>query len=482
MSLKQKAIKGVLWSAIQSWGSQAIAFIVFSLLARLLEPKTFGLIAMAGVFLAFIEVFLDQGFSNAIVQRQELEPEHLNTAFWTNLGIGMFMTVLSVATADLIATLFHQPELGSVIRWLSLSFIIRSLSAVQEAILTRNLAFKTLAIRSLIAVIASGVFGVAMALMGFGIWSLVGQKLINSLVQIVVLWWASDWRPKLNFSKKHFQDLFAFGINVIGINVLIFFNRRADDLLIGYFLGPVALGYYTIAYRILLVMIQLLGSVVGQVALPVFAKTQSEPQQMRKAFYQSTHIVSLIAVPVFLGTASLSPELIQICFGEQWLASIPVMQILCFVGIVNSVVSLTGSVIQACGKPSWSFLLGLINTPANLIGFAIGLKWGIIGVATAFSIRGYLFIPFPLLCVRKLIDIKLATYFLQYKNAIIASGLMIGVILASKYFLINLVEIHFYLAICIFMGWLSYTIAIVFLEPQLTQQAISQAKTMFGSQ
>ena len=172
MSLKQKAIKGVIWSAIESWGSRVISFIVFLLLARLLEPKTFGLVALSSVFFAFMQVFLDQGFSQAIIQRKEVDQEHLDTAFWTNISIALLLLGISVAGAGVIANLFKEPQLTPIIRWLSLSFVFGALNSVQSAILSRQLAFKTLSLRTLVATLAGGLVGIVMAFLGFvfGAW------------------------------------------------------------------------------------------------------------------------------------------------------------------------------------------------------------------------------------------------------------------------------------------------------------------------
>ena len=472
MNLKQKAIKGVFWSATQSWGSQAISFLVFALLARLLAPETFGLIALAGVFLAFIEVFLDQGFSTAIIQRQKLEPEHLDTAFWTNLAIGILMTGASISAADLIADFYRQPELAPIIRWLSISFVLRALSAVQEAIFTRNLDFKTLAIRSLIAVIAGGIVGVSMAFMGFGVWSLVGQRLSSSIVQITVLWWASDWRPKFRFSEKHFLELFSFGISVIGINLLEFFNRRSDDFLIGYFLGTVALGYYSIAYRVLLVMIQLLNSVTSRVALPSFSELQQEPKKMRNAFYKVTQLTSLISFPAFMGVAVLSPEIVKCLFGEQWLASVPVMQILAFVGLLHSVYYFHSTVIISMGKPLWKLKLNFISSVINILVFTLVVHWGIVAVAAAYTIRGYLFAPFYDLLVYKLIRVNLSKYFNHYLSSLLGTLAMVFSIFMAKYILQNLFSLPILLSIFILVGIGVYALTILFLEPILIKQTL----------
>ncbi|MFM6081168.1 MAG: lipopolysaccharide biosynthesis protein, partial [Dolichospermum sp.] len=223
-----------------------------------------------------VNLFLDQGFSQAIIQRRELEREHLDTVFWTNVSISALLTFISIASADLIAKFFTQPDLTSVIRWLSLRFLIGSLNNVQVAILQRNLNFKPLAIRSLIATLGGGVIGVSMALMGFGVWSLVCQQLANGIIQVLVLWTSSDWRPRLSFSPKHFRDLFSFGMNVLGINILNFVVTNGDNLLIGYFLGPVPLGYYNLAYRLLTTVAQLFIGVASSTAMPIFSSIQDD--------------------------------------------------------------------------------------------------------------------------------------------------------------------------------------------------------------
>jgi PST family polysaccharide transporter len=479
MNLRQKAVKGVVWSAIQSWGRQAIAFIVFALLARLLAPEVFGLVALAGVFLAFTQVFLDQGFADAIVQREQLDPEHLDTAFWTNLGIGLLLTLLGIAVAGLVADLFEQPQLTPIIRWLSLSFLLRSLSAVQEAIFRRNLAFKALAVRSLMAVVAGGLVGVTMAFMGFGVWSLVGQQLVDSLVQVIVLWLASDWRPRINFSAKHFKELFSFGINVVGINILNFLNTRSDDFLIGYFLGPVALGYYSIAYRLLQIVTQLLIGVINGLAMPVFSRLQGEPEQLRKAFYSAIQLSSLVAFPAFLGLSVLAPELLVVLFGKQWTPSIPVMQILSLVGILYAGFYFNGPILMAVGKPTWSLGLTFVQAVCNVIAFAIAVRWGIVAVSAAYLIRSYLMAPFTVWVVYKAVHIEFATYLRQYAAPLVCSLAIVVAILGTKYFLINLVNSYALLAISIGVGTLIYPITLRLIAPELFGRVIDLVRSAF---
>ena len=229
MELKEKVVKGVFWSGAQTWGARAVSFVVFALLSRLLTPQTFGVVALASLFITFIQTFQDQGFGTAIVQRAELQRSHLDTAFWTNMIFGVTMTLVSIGASGLIAGLFDEPDLAEIVRWLSPVFIFAGLSGVQQAILKRELAFKKLALREILAIVAGGIVGVVLAFLGFGVWSLVAQTLTKRLVGVVVLWGVSDWRPSFRFSKKHFTELFSFGLNIIGTNVLNFLNGHADD-------------------------------------------------------------------------------------------------------------------------------------------------------------------------------------------------------------------------------------------------------------
>lgn len=475
MGLKEKAITGVAWSAIENCGRHAITFVVFLVLARLLEPDDFGLVAIAGVFVAFVQVFRDQGFADAIVQRDKLKPEHLNTAFWTNVGVGVFLTVLGIVLAVPVASLLNQPQLAPIIRWLSLTLLFAALSGVQQALFRRQLAFKVLAIRSLVAVVAGGVAGVIMAVMGCGVWSLVGQQLVNGFVGLLVLWWSSDWRPKVRFSIKHFKELFGFGINVVGINALNFLNRRSDKLLIGYFLGPVALGYYEVAYKLLLTLTQLLTSVTSTVAFPTFSRLQKEPERLRQVFYRVTQLTSLAAFPVFFGITVIAPELVVAVFGEKWVPSVPLMQVLALIGILHSVYYFNNALIRAAGKPSWSLGLTALNSLINVIAFAIAVQWGILAVAVAYVMRGYLLAPLPIWVVKKLIKLNVWTYVRQYVVPLVGSLVMVATVAGFKHFFGSFIGLVLLLVICIILGASVYAVIILLIAPQLSRQIIDIA-------
>ncbi len=478
MDLKEKATKGVFWSAMQSWGSKAISFLVFMVLARLLDPKAFGFLALAYVFIAFAQVFVDQGFSQALIQRKELEPEHFDTAFWISIISGCLLTVFVIAVASIMAVFFNEPRLIKLIQWLSIHLIITGFSSTPQAILMRRMAFKRLAIRSFIAAIVGGVVGISMAFTGFGVWSLVGQILTEGLVGSIILWKACQWWPGLKISIIHFKDLFSFGISMIGLGVLGFFNRRTDDFLIGYFLGPVALGYYTIAYRILLTMLELFTWTTGQVSFPIFSKLQGETKQIRHIFYTATQLTSLIAFPAFAGLAVLAPEFVLSFFGEQWLQSIPVIQVLAFIGMLRSVTYFNGTIMKAIGKPHLVLGLSILNTSVNVIGFAIAVRWGIVAVATAFVIRGYLLTPISLWILKKMIQINYSTYFQQFTVAIAGCLVMTTFLWGSKYFVNGLMNMNVSLVLYVMIGIIAYSGTILIVSPKLSRQVYDLARLL----
>ncbi|MEL4894379.1 oligosaccharide flippase family protein [Crocosphaera sp. Alani8] len=327
--------------------------------------------------------------------------------------------------------------------------------------------FKVIALRSLFAVLISGVVGIGMALQGFGVWSLVGQQMMYELVAVVVLWRLSDWRPSWRISMGHFRDLWHFGITTLGFNFLSFFSTRADDFLIGYFLGVEALGLYSLAYRILTIMTQLLVSTSNQVALPTFSRLQENLEQFRRAFYRATQLTSVVAFPTFLGMVVLAPQVILTVFGEQWLASVLVLQILAFDGLRRSVSFFKSSVFLAMDKPHWRLNLSLVNATLNVIAFAIAVRWGIVAVALAYVIRGYIMFPIGQWMVSILIHAPLKIYLKQFLAPLISTILMTTAIIGVKILFIEILTPLALIVICTVSGIVIYGLAIRLLASEI---------------
>lgn len=475
MSLRQRTATALVWSAAQAWGLRAVTFVVLLVLARHVAPEAFGLVAMASVVTAFAQIFLDQGFSDAIVQRPELENQHLDTAFWTNTLASVLLTAACMAMSGLIARLFHEPALAPVVRSLSLSFLFGALSSVQEALLRRRLAFKSLALRSLVATVSGGVVAVIMAFLGFGVWSLVARALVSGLTGTIALWQASHWRPHLSFSLKHFRELFAFGASMVGSSFVDFFNRRADDLLIGFFLGATALGYYTLAYNLLLMMTDAFASVPNNVLFPAFSRLQKDTARMQRSFYEITQWSSIVALPAFIGVAVLAREFVTALYGPAWAPSVPAVQVLMFVGILHSACYFFGDVIKAAGKPAWR--LGILSLTAvlNVAGFAIAVRWGITAVAVSYALVGYLVAPFYFLLVRRLIQVNPGAYLRQYVPALIGSLAMVAAVLGLQRVLAEGLGLIPHLITCVVAGGLAYLVALTLAAPSLPRRALELA-------
>jgi len=427
--LERHAVRGVLWTVVQAVGARALSFLVFVVLARLLTPADFGLVAMAGVFIALLEVLVQQGFSLVITQRENLDPEHESTAFWTNLGLSALLGGALWASSDLVADLYHTPTLAPIVRWLAAVLPLRAMSGVPAGLLQRRFEFKSLAIRSIVGALSGGIAGVAAALAGWGVYALVAQQLMGAFTDVVLLWLAARWWPRMAFSVRHLRDLFGFGMHLVGASLLDFLNRRSDDFIIAMFLGETALGYYAVAYRFLEVLMQVLAKPGVVVAISAFSRLQSDVDRMRDAFYRSTQAASVVALPIFVGISILSPQVAVLIFGEKFAHSGDVLRVLSFVGIVHSVSYYNFAVYIGIGRPDLRLKLLVMRTVPTVIAFFVVVRWGLLAVAATYVASAYLLMALDLIALRQLIGLSWSRYFANFIPAVLATVLMVLAIL-----------------------------------------------------
>lgn len=432
MSIKREAAKGVFWSAAGNWGNQLSTFLLFLVLSRLLSPRAFGTVALATVFTTFTKVLAEQGLADAIIQRPEVDKRQLDTAFWTNLGVALVLMVALIGTAPLIANAFDDASLSPVLVWLSITLPISSLQTVQRAILTKRMAFASLTVRSTVGNVIGGGAGIAAALAGLGVWSLVIQDITGAAVNTVTIWAVSGWRPGFSFSFAYFKSLSSFGVHVLGFKILQFFTRRSDDLLIGYYLGPVALGLYTVAYRLLRIMVNVTTNVIGAVAFPVFARIQEQTEKVQRAYHKAIGLTSFVAFPAFVGVMVTAPELVPLMFGNRWVAAVPVMQVLSLAGLLEAVLFAPGVAMKALGKPSWRLAIAVLTTAATVVGFLIVVRFGIVAVATSFVVVNYLLAPVTLRVARRLIESDVRSVGRRILPSLVAAAGMALAILGLK--------------------------------------------------
>jgi PST family polysaccharide transporter len=431
MTLRKKAIHGAKWSMFQEIISRFLDFFIIIILARLLDPKDFGITATATIIISAMRPFIAHGLGVAITQRSEIEKEHLDSAFWSTFIVGCLLSVFISISADWWATVFSEPKLSEVLPWLSISVILISLTTVQEAILRRELNFKVYTIRASIGKLIGGGIGIALAFYGFGVWSLVGRYIATSSVSVLLLWGISKWYPSFSFSRKHFRELFSFGIKVTMNDLLVFVNRNADSFLISFFLGSTALGYYNIAYKLMAIVFQLVSRTVSQVGMPTFARLQKDKKRLWKAFYDITQLISIIVFPIFLGMLILVPEIVSALLGEKWSQSAPVLQVLLPIGIIHCLLSPIIAILVGTGQPGRRLRLQALDSVVNLIGFAIAVQWGIVWVAASYVIVGYTLAPIWYWAITKTMDIRWVPYIkLLLRPLLITVVIMQGIITA----------------------------------------------------
>jgi PST family polysaccharide transporter len=384
------------------------------------------------VFTGLVKIVAEQGMADAIVQRAEIDTEHLDTAFWASLVLGGFAAAMIAATSNLVAGILGQSRIGPILAWLSVGVFISGLGAVPKAILSRKLAFSSLTVRSLLSVGLGGVAGVAAALAGLGVWALVVQSIVTELVAVITVWAIVDWRPRFKFSGWRFRALIGFGANVVGFRVLLFLKRRSDNLLVGSYLGVAALGFYSVAYRLLRILVNTTTSIVGVVAFPVLSRIQDEPERIREAYYRAIRYTSLIAFPAFLGLIVIAPEATRVAFGSEWDRSIPVMRVLALTGLLQSVTFINGTAMKALGKPSWRLGIVALEAAGSIIGFVIAVRWGIVAVAAALAIANYALAPVSLFATNKLIGLEARRYVESLRAPLAASVAMAAAVAALK--------------------------------------------------
>jgi polysaccharide transporter, PST family len=432
VSLKAKALRGVLWNLVEVLGTQGTAFLVFVLLARLLQPAAFGLVALAGTVIMVLQIFVEAGFSTAIVRADEITDQKLNTAFWIGVGVALLLVLGLSLSAGTVSALYGAPELAPVLRALAWIMLFSSLSAVHTALLVRKLDFRSKALRRLVAVLAGGAAGVTLALMDYGVWALVGKQAVEGLVDCLVVWRTSPWRPGRDVTKKDARELFAFGKNMVGSSLVTFLNRSADDLIIGVFLGPVALGYYAVAYRANVAVTEVALRATSRTAVPVFAKLQAEPERLREAYYSALEFAALVACPIFLGLSATAPEVCLTMFGSDWAPSVRPMQVLGIAGLGAAIHLYLGPILIAVGQPTAFFRFSLAQGILNVIAFGIAVRWGIVAVAWAFVARSLLTFPVVLWLMRRAIGTEARRILGLVSAPTLASLGMLGAVAAAR--------------------------------------------------
>lgn len=393
--IKDTIISSISWSAFAHFIKQFITFIIGIILARLLTPEDFGLIAMIVVFTGFANLFTDFGFGSAIIYEQSEDQELLSSIFWIVISVGFLLTTCGILLSPLIAYFYQNSILKPLTMLLCLNFIFNSLNSIPNSILQKNFKFRELANISISTTVIGGLIGIYLAIKGYGVWSLALSTVIGSLTNSIFLLINCKWRPTFTFNYQKLQKVLSFGSNLVGHRIINYWARNIDNLLIGKYIGASSLGIYNRAYNLMRLPVQQISQVLSRAMFSSFSKIKDDKLLIKEIYLKSISIIALVSFPLMLGLLAISDMFIISLYGEKWKDVIPIIKIFCIIGLTHSIETTTGWIYLSQGKTDWQFRWEIYASTVKTIGIIIGIKWGIIGVAYGYTISSLVFILYP---------------------------------------------------------------------------------------
>ena len=393
-SLRNKTLSGSFWSLADNLAGSGITFLVGLVLARLLTPQEYGVIGIIMIFIAVFNSIVDSGFSNALIRKNDADDTDYNTVFFFNLMISVLLFFILYFSANAISAYFKIPILVPVTKVMASIVIINAFAIIQRTILVKNIDFKMQMKVSLIASIVSGVVGIGMAIMGYGVWSLVGQQISRQLMNSVFLWIFNKWRPGLTVSGKSFKELFGFGWKLLVSGLIDTIWKQIYQVVIGKCYSAETLGHYTRAEQFNQIFSSNLTAVVHRVSYPALSKIQDEKERLKQAYRKVIKTTMLVTFPCMLGLAAVAKPMILVLIGEQWLPCVPYLQIICFSGMLYPLHALNLNMLQVKGRSDVYLILEIVKKTIAvgpiLLGIFININWMLIGSVFTGFIAYYL--------------------------------------------------------------------------------------------
>jgi PST family polysaccharide transporter len=372
-------------------------------LARLLTPADYGVVAMAMVVTNLANLVRDMGTGLALIQKEDLNMETILTAFWFTLGLGAVLGILVVGLAPLMALAFEAPAVTGVLWVLAVTFPLLGSTTVHQALLERESRFPLLARVESVSAVSGLAGGVSAAYFGAGPYSLALISLTYALVSSAQLWLASPLRPRWLWNRHELRDIRRFSDHLVGFNIINYFSRNADSMIIGRLLGADSLGLYSLAYKIMLFPLRNLTFVASRALYPVMSRQQAVPEEMAELYLRTLALIAFVTAPMMAGLFALRDLFVPVLLGSKWAGMGDILAWLAPVGFIQSLTSTTGSVLMARGRTDVLFYLGVAATILVVAAFLIGSRWGVVGVAAGYCIENVVeFIPVFYIVFREL--------------------------------------------------------------------------------
>lgn len=386
---------GIRWTGAGQVVTEAVRMLVSVVLARLLVPEDFGLLSMASVITGLVMIFQYLGAAAVVIQRQQISERLISSLFYLNIIASIILSGVLYLAAPSLASMYNEAGLVPVIEALSLSFIITAVGTIPGALLNRDLRFDRMAQVSFIAAAVQGIVAVVMAYAGYGVWALVISNILSSLASSLFMWWASGWFPRAGLYWSELRQVAGFCLNMTGLNLVDYSSRDADKFVIGKWLGEANLGYYTMAYRFCLYPPLVISPILNRVLFATFSRLQDDDDQLQLIYLRAVGGIAFITFPLIAGMMAVADPFVMAVLGEKWAPAIPIMIALGPVGALQAISTPANYVMLAKGKANWLFWLTIISTTLTILAFLGAIPFGVVWVATAYSI-----ITLPLTVIR----------------------------------------------------------------------------------
>lgn len=379
-SLKNKTVKGIVWSSVERFSVQGIQFLVMIVMARLLTPKDYGLVGMVAIFIAVAQSLVDSGFSQALIRKQNRTETDNSTVFYFNIVVGILLYLVLFAIAPWVADFYNSPELTALMRVICLSVVFNSFVVVQRALLTVNIDFKTQAKASLTAAVVSGVIGIGMAYSGFSYWSIVAQQLVNLGLNTLLLWIFTRWRPRWIYSWNSFRELFTFGSKLMVSGLLDVVYRNMYLLVIGKVFTASSLGYYTRANQFAEFPSSNLTGIMQRVTYPVLCQIQDDDERLAQIYRRFLRLSAFLIFPLLVGLSAVAEPFVLLLLKEQWLFAATLLQIICFAMMWYPIHAINLNLLQVKGRSDLFLRLEIIKKAIAVLILCVTIPMGLIAM------------------------------------------------------------------------------------------------------
>lgn len=469
-NLKQKTANGLLWNTIQNFSIKGMQFLLMLFMARILSPDDYGTIGLLFIFTQLASTFTECGLTAALIRKQDRTQTDLSTVFYFNVVVSCICYLIIFCIAPFVADFYNKPILTSILRVLALSLPICSVNGVIVAMMNYNMQFKKQAFISMSQTVVSGIVGLAMALMGYGVWALVGQSLSAAITATLTVWTTNHWHPSLVYSWKSFHEMFGFSSKLLLTRILDTIYGNLYSIVIGKVFSPATLGHYSRAQNWAAMPSANLVSIFTNVTFASLSKIQDDKERMRNVYRKMVRVSAFLIFPLMMGLSAVSRPLILFTIGEKWELCIQILYIICFMYMLTPIHSLNTNLIQVLGRSDLSLRLSVIGKVMAVIILFASLPFGIIPMCYFSIVTAFLMFLFNAYYIDKLID------FSVYKQVLdlVPSFLLACFMYICVYFSMMLFEKNYVqLIVGIIVGIITYMIPAYFLKMEELSEVIT---------